>query len=111
MLPATPPLTSSTHSHHPPTHPPHLQELWQLLISANETGTGIPQRFLDEKAEEMRRAKEEAERLQVGAEVGACMCGQLGSGTIVSTASPGLIAALPACCEQGSEGPPQPAQN
>ncbi|PSC72111.1 serine arginine repetitive matrix 1 [Micractinium conductrix] len=40
------------------------KELWQLLISANETGTGIPQRFLDEKAEEMRRAKEEAERLQ-----------------------------------------------
>ena len=42
------------------------QELWQLLISANETGTGIPQRFLDEKAEEMRRQKEEAERVQVG---------------------------------------------
>lgn len=40
------------------------KELWQLLISANETGTGIPQRFLDEKAEEMRRQKEEAERVQ-----------------------------------------------
>lgn len=40
------------------------QELWQLLISANETGTGIPQRFLDEKAAEMQRAKEEAEMLQ-----------------------------------------------
>ncbi len=48
-----------------PWHLP-AQELWQLLISANETGTGIPQRFLDEKAEEMRRQKEEAERVQVG---------------------------------------------
>lgn len=52
----------------PNVYPP--QELWQLLISANETGTGIPQRFLDEKAEEMRRQKEEAERVQVGS--GGC---------------------------------------
>jgi hypothetical protein len=44
-----------------------LQELWQLLISANETGTGIPQRFLDEKADELRKQKEEQERVQVRA--------------------------------------------
>lgn len=49
------------------------QELWQLLISANETGTGIPQRFLDEKAEEMRRQKEEAERVQVRWGVGTAL--------------------------------------
>ncbi len=48
----------------PPHDLLHAQELWQLLISANETGTGIPQRFLDEKAAEMQRAKEEAEILQ-----------------------------------------------
>ena len=40
------------------------KELWGLLVSANETGTGIPQRFLDEKAEELRRQREEAERVQ-----------------------------------------------
>lgn len=44
-----------------------LQELWQLLISANETGTGIPQCFLDEKADELRKQKEEQERVQVRA--------------------------------------------
>ena len=48
------------------TPPLLVQELWQLLISANQTGTGIPQRFLDEKAEELRRQKEEQERVQVG---------------------------------------------
>lgn len=37
------------------------RELWQLLISATETGTGIPQRFLDEKAAEMKRLREEQE--------------------------------------------------
>lgn len=47
------------------------RELWQLLISANQTGTGIPQRFLDEKAEELRRQKEEQERVQVGSRRGA----------------------------------------
>ena len=44
---------------------PALQELWQLLISANETGTGIPQRMLDEKQAEIQRQREEAERIQV----------------------------------------------
>ncbi|KDD75666.1 hypothetical protein H632_c561p1 [Helicosporidium sp. ATCC 50920] len=29
------------------------KELWSLLMSAESNGTGIPQRFLDEKAEEV----------------------------------------------------------
>lgn len=55
------------------------RELWQLLVSANQTGTGIPQRFLDEKAEELRRQKEEQERVQVGrgAPVERLRCGLL----------------------------------
>ena len=42
-----------------------VQELWTLLISANQTGTGIPQKMLDEKAEEQRKRREEEERVQV----------------------------------------------
>ena len=42
-----------------------LQEFWQLLVSACKTGSGIPQKFLDEKAEEIRKRKEEEERIQV----------------------------------------------
>ena len=40
-------------------------KFWQLLVSACKTGSGIPQKFLDEKAEEIRKRKEEEERIQV----------------------------------------------
>ena len=49
-----------------PTFAHGTQELWTLLISANQTGTGIPQKLLDEKADEQRKRREEEERVQVG---------------------------------------------
>ena len=65
-----------------PPPPPSPQEFWSLLVSACQTGSGIPQKFLDEKAEEIRKRKEEEERIQVGAEArhrasGCCVIGQL----------------------------------
>jgi serine/arginine repetitive matrix protein 1 len=44
--------------------PPCPQELWTLLISAASSGSGIPQKFLDDKAEEERKRREEEERIQ-----------------------------------------------
>jgi len=38
-----------------------MRELWDLLVSANENPSGIPQRFIDEKAQELRRLKEIAD--------------------------------------------------
>uniref|UniRef100_A0A1D2A9M7 PWI domain-containing protein n=1 Tax=Auxenochlorella protothecoides TaxID=3075 RepID=A0A1D2A9M7_AUXPR len=40
------------------------KELWTLLSSAALSSTGIPQKFLDEKAEELRLRREEDERIQ-----------------------------------------------
>jgi len=34
-----------------------MKELWALLLSAQQNVSGIPQQFLDEKAEEARRKK------------------------------------------------------
>ena len=41
------------------------QELWILLASAAATNSGIPQRLLDEKAEELRKKKELEEQINV----------------------------------------------
>lgn len=35
-----------------------MSELWTLLLSAQETGSGVPQAFLDAQAEERRRKRE-----------------------------------------------------
>eukprot|EP00850_Spirogloea_muscicola_P007224 SM000036S13268 [mRNA] locus=s36:193128:195696:- [translate_table: standard] len=40
-----------------------MKELWGLLTSAQGNVSGIPQQFLDEKAEELRIKKEEEERI------------------------------------------------
>lgn len=32
-----------------------MQDLWELLISAQESVTGIPQQFLDSKKEEIKK--------------------------------------------------------
>ena len=42
-----------------------LQELWVLLASAAENPSGVPQRLLDEKAEELRKKKETQDRINV----------------------------------------------
>lgn len=60
LLACLPPLAPSAAG-----PPPPPQEFWGLLLSANRTGSGIPQKFLDEKAEEIRKRKEEEERIQV----------------------------------------------
>ena len=41
-----------------------MRELWDLLVSANANPSGIPQRFIDEKANELRRQKELADELR-----------------------------------------------
>ncbi|KAF8402963.1 hypothetical protein HHK36_011056 [Tetracentron sinense] len=40
-----------------------MKELWMLLISAQNNASGVPQQFLDAKAEETRNKKEEADRI------------------------------------------------
>ena len=40
------------------------KELWNLLLSAAETPSGIPQKFLDEKAKEIEEREAERQRLQ-----------------------------------------------
>eukprot|EP00230_Micromonas_polaris_P007572 CAMPEP_0117629924 /NCGR_PEP_ID=MMETSP0802-20121206/3229_1 /TAXON_ID=38833 /ORGANISM="Micromonas sp., Strain CCMP2099" /LENGTH=417 /DNA_ID=CAMNT_0005434175 /DNA_START=16 /DNA_END=1268 /DNA_ORIENTATION=- len=41
-----------------------MTELWDLLVSANANPSGIPQRFIDEKANELRRQKTVADELR-----------------------------------------------
>ena len=41
------------------------QELWGLLASASQNPSGVPQRLLDEKAEELRKKKETQDRINV----------------------------------------------
>lgn len=45
--------------------PPTTQELWTLLASASSNPSGIPQKILDEKAEEMRQKKVMEEEINV----------------------------------------------
>ena len=53
-------LTSSSSS-----RSPAMQELWSLLASAGQNPSGVPQRLLDEKAEELRRKKEPQDKINV----------------------------------------------
>ena len=43
--------------------PAFVKELWELLISAANSGFGLPQPWLDAKKEELRLKKEEADRI------------------------------------------------
>ena len=43
----------------------YAQELWGLLASASQNPSGVPQRLLDEKAEELRKKKETQDRINV----------------------------------------------
>ena len=45
------------------------QELWTLLASASEHPTGIPQRILDDKAEELRIKNEAQKAITVSAKL------------------------------------------
>ena len=50
---------------------PHTtQELWTLLASASSNPSGIPQKILDEKAEEMRQKKVMEEEINVSPPLG-----------------------------------------
>uniref|UniRef100_A0A1D1YDA5 Serine/arginine repetitive matrix protein 1 n=1 Tax=Anthurium amnicola TaxID=1678845 RepID=A0A1D1YDA5_9ARAE len=40
-----------------------MRELWGLLLSAQQNASGVPQQFLDEKEEEMRKKKVESDRI------------------------------------------------
>lgn len=40
-----------------------MGELWGLLVSAQESPGGVPQKFVEEKKEELRRKREEGERV------------------------------------------------
>ncbi|TKY87324.1 hypothetical protein EX895_004001 [Sporisorium graminicola] len=40
-----------------------MTELWELLISAQNSPGGVPQKFVEEKKEELRRKREEGERV------------------------------------------------
>ncbi|CDS82361.1 uncharacterized protein SPSC_03180 [Sporisorium scitamineum] len=40
-----------------------MGELWELLISAQDSPGGVPKRFVEEKKEELRRKREEGERV------------------------------------------------
>ena len=41
-----------------------LQELWDLLVSAQESVGGIPAKFLELKKEQLREEREEQDRIQ-----------------------------------------------
>ncbi|CAE8655859.1 unnamed protein product [Polarella glacialis] len=43
---------------------PFCSELWQHLLSAQESPVGVPREFIDLKKDELRQKKEEAERVQ-----------------------------------------------
>uniref|UniRef100_V5EBQ7 SR-rich pre-mRNA splicing activator n=1 Tax=Kalmanozyma brasiliensis (strain GHG001) TaxID=1365824 RepID=V5EBQ7_KALBG len=40
-----------------------MEELWELLVSAQESVGGVPRRFVEEKKEELRVKREEGERV------------------------------------------------
>ncbi|KAF6143224.1 hypothetical protein GIB67_038065 [Kingdonia uniflora] len=40
-----------------------MKELWVLLLSAEKNASGVPQQFLDAKEEEIRKKKDEADRI------------------------------------------------
>ncbi|OVA15587.1 PWI domain [Macleaya cordata] len=40
-----------------------MKELWGLLLSAQKNASGVPQQFLDAKEEEIRKKKEESDRI------------------------------------------------
>jgi len=40
-----------------------MKELWALLLSAQNTASGVPQQFLDAKEEEIKKKKAEADRM------------------------------------------------
>ncbi|KAJ1029372.1 hypothetical protein NDA13_002623 [Ustilago tritici] len=40
-----------------------MSELWELLVSAQESVGGVPKRFVEEKKEELRKKREEGERV------------------------------------------------
>ena len=42
-----------------------MKDLWVLLLSAQETPSGIPQQFLDEQAEELRSKQERLREVEV----------------------------------------------
>lgn len=44
--------------------PIFMQELWDLLLDAQENPTGIPTKFIEEKKEELRRKKIEEEKIR-----------------------------------------------
>ena len=43
---------------------PFILDLWKLLISAQQSKSGIPQKFLEEKKQEIMRNKEHQESLK-----------------------------------------------
>merc|ERR1740121_3510659 len=43
---------------------PFVSELWQHLLSAQESPVGVPQEFIDKKKEDLKVKKQEAERVQ-----------------------------------------------
>ncbi|CAI7848092.1 unnamed protein product, partial [Closterium sp. NIES-53] len=56
-----------------------MRELWCLLLSAQANVSGIPQKFLDEKAEETRKKKEAEQRIlsEIGRKKGLQQQGSL----------------------------------
>ena len=42
-----------------------MQELWELLVSAQDTIGGIPTKFLEQKKEEIRQKKVESEAIDL----------------------------------------------
>ena len=49
------------------------QELWVLLASASEQPTGIPQKILDDKAEELRIKFEAQKAITVSPQLATCL--------------------------------------
>merc|ERR1719253_505322 len=43
---------------------PFCSELWQILLSAQDSPVGVPQEFIDKKKEDLKQKKEEADRVQ-----------------------------------------------
>merc|ERR1719215_1152571 len=43
---------------------PFVSELWQHLLSAQDSPVGVPQEFIDKKKEDLKAKKQEAERVQ-----------------------------------------------
>merc|ERR1719210_20958 len=43
---------------------PFCSELWRHLLSAQESPVGVPQEFIDQKKDDLRRKREEADQVQ-----------------------------------------------